>query len=122
MNENDTLLLDGECGLCNRIATFLHPRLNSNKNLTFITNDSEEGKNIIKTLPIKKQEADTVYLMRNGESYIRSAAAIRCLLYLKWQYKLWYPLFWIIPIPLRDLIYKIISKIGIKSFQNQIFV
>ena len=25
MNENDKLLLDGECGLCNRIAIFLHP-------------------------------------------------------------------------------------------------
>jgi predicted DCC family thiol-disulfide oxidoreductase YuxK len=118
MNENDKLLLDGECGLCNRIATFLYPRLNSNGNLTFINNESEEGKNIIKNLPLEMQESDTVYLIRNEKAYIRSAAGIRCLLYLKWYYKLWYPFFWIIPIPLRDLAYKIISKNRHKIFSK----
>ena len=118
MNENDKLLLDGECGLCNRIAIFLHPRLNSNRNLTFINNESEEGKNIIKNLPIEMQESDTVYLIRNRKAYTRSAAGIRCLLYLKWYYKLWYPFFWIIPIPLRDLAYKIISKNRHKIFSK----
>ena len=118
MNENDKLLLDGECGLCNRIAIFLHPRLNSNGNLTFINNESEEGKNIIKNLPIEMQESDTVYLIRNKKAYTRSAAGIRCLLYLKWHYKLWYPFLWIIPIPLRDLAYKIISKNRHKIFSK----
>ena len=118
MNENDKLLLDGECGLCNRIATFLYPRLNSNGNLTFINNESEEGKNIIKNLPIEMQESNTVYLIRNEKAYTRSAAGIRCLLYLKWYYKLWYPFFWIIPIPLRDLAYKIISKNRHKIFSK----
>ena len=118
MNENDKLLLDGECGLCNRIAIFLYPRLNSNGNLTFINNESEEGKNIIKNLPLEMQESDTVYLIRNEKAYIRSAAGIRCLLYLKWYYKLWYPFFWIIPIPLRDLAYKIISKNRHKIFSK----
>ena len=118
MNENDKLLLDGECGLCNRIAIFLYPRLNSNGNLTFINNESEEGKNIIKNLPTEMQESDTVYLIRNGKAYTKSAAGIRCLLYLKWYYKLWYPFFWIIPIPLRDLAYKKISKNRHKIFSK----
>ena len=87
MIHEDTLLLDGDCGLCNRVAIILHPRLDNDKNLRFLTNESEEGKKIIDELSTKKQKADTVYLIRNGESFIRSAAAIRCLLYLKWTIK-----------------------------------
>ncbi len=116
MNNEDILLLDGECGLCNRFAIFLHPRLNPEAKLTFITNESEEGREIIAKFPERQQEIDTVYLIRNGKSYIRSAAALRCLLYLKWQYKILYPFCWIIPSPLRDLVYKVISKNRHKIF------
>jgi predicted DCC family thiol-disulfide oxidoreductase YuxK len=118
MIHEDTLLLDGDCGLCNRVAIILHPRLDNDKNLRFLTNESEEGKKIIDELSTKKQKADTVYLIRNGESFIRSAAAIRCLLYLKWYYKMWYPFVWIIPLPLRDIVYSIISKNRHKIFSK----
>ena len=107
---NATLILDGDCGLCNRVAIFLSPRLSKGKKIIFLTNESEEGKKIINKLSIKKQNADTVYFIRNGESHIRSAAAIRCLLFMKWHYKVLYPFFWIIPLPIRDLVYSIISK------------
>ena len=116
MNQKDCLLLDGNCGLCNRVAIILQPRLDNGKNLRFLTNESEEGKTIIEKLPLGEQKADTVYLIRNGEPYIRSAAAIRCLLYLKWYYKIWYPFVWIIPKPLRDFVYDIISKNRHKIF------
>lgn len=105
-----TLILDGDCGLCNRVAIFLRPRLGIDKKIIFLTNDSEDGKEIINKLSSKKQEADTVYFVRNGKSYIRSAAAIRCLLFMKWHYKVLYPFCWIIPFPIRDLAYSIISK------------
>tara|TARA_B110000467_G_scaffold161687_1_gene183295 strand:- start:4391 stop:4780 length:390 start_codon:yes stop_codon:yes gene_type:complete len=118
MITNDILLLDGECGLCNRMAVFLYPRLNIKENLNFVTNQSEEGQEIIKTFSINQQEADTVYLIRNEKSYIRSAAGIRCLLYMKWHYKIWYPFLWIIPLPFRDFIYKIISKNRHKIFSK----
>jgi predicted DCC family thiol-disulfide oxidoreductase YuxK len=110
MNNRDILLLDGECGLCNRIAVFLKPRLGKNETLIFITNESEEGQDIIENFPQSQQDSDTVYLVRNGVSYTKSAAAIRCLLYLKWYYKIFYPFFWIVPIQFRDLVYAIISK------------
>ena len=118
MITNDILLLDGECGLCNRMAVFLYPRLNIKEKLNFVTNQSEEGQEIIKTFSINQQEADTVYLIRNEKSYIRSAAGIRCLLYMKWHYKIWYPFLWIIPLPFRDFIYKIISKNRHKIFSK----
>ena len=105
-----TLILDGDCGLCNRVAIFLRPRLGIDKKIIFLTNDSEDGKEIINKLSSKKQEADTVYFIQNGKSYIKSAAAIRCLLFMKWHYKVLYPFCWIIPFPIRDLAYSIISK------------
>ena len=105
-----TLILDGDCGLCNRAAIFLRPRLGIDKKIIFLTNDSEEGKEIIDKLSSKKQDADTVYFIWNGKSHIRSAAAIRCLLFMKWYYKVLYPFCWIIPFPIRDLVYSIISK------------
>ena len=105
-----TLILDGDCGLCNRAAMFLKPRLSKNKKIIFLTNESKEGEEIIKKLSSKKREADTVYFIRNGKSHIRSAAAIRCLLFMKWHYRVLYPFCWIIPSPIRDLSYSIISK------------
>jgi predicted DCC family thiol-disulfide oxidoreductase YuxK len=118
MSDDGILLLDGKCGLCNRLATFLHPRLQKHKSLVFMTNESEEGKEIIESLPDKQQNSDTVYLVRNGVSYIKSAAAIRCLLYLKWHYKIFYPLFWVIPFPLRDLVYVMIARNRHKIFSK----
>ena len=105
-----TLILDGDCGLCNKAAMFLKPRLSKNKKIIFLTNESKEGEEIIKKLSSKKREADTVYFIRNGKSHIRSAAAIRCLLFMKWHYRVLYPFCWIIPSPIRDLAYSIISK------------
>ena len=65
---------------------------------------------------LEKQDADTVYLIKNNKSYIRSAAAIRCLLFMKWRYKIFFPFLWIVPLPIRDLAYIVISKNRHKIF------
>jgi predicted DCC family thiol-disulfide oxidoreductase YuxK len=114
--DNATLILDGDCGLCNRLAIFLSPRLHKGKKMLFLTNESDKGKEIINKLPAEKQNADTVYLIKNEKTYIRSAATIRCLLFMKWHYKILYPFCWIVPLPIRDLVYFIISKNRHKIF------
>jgi predicted DCC family thiol-disulfide oxidoreductase YuxK len=88
--ESDILLLDGECGLCNRIAIFIDKRKKIGKKLTYLSIESEEGQKIIEGFSKKQRNADTVYLIRNGKTYIRSAAGIRILLYLKWYYTILY--------------------------------
>ena len=98
--ENVTLVLDGDCGLCNRLALFLVPRLEKESEIRFLTNQSNEGREIIS----------------NEKSYIRSAAAIRCLLLMKWHYKIFYPFCWIVPLPFRDIVYMIISRNRHKIF------
>ena len=117
-SERDILLLDGDCGLCNKLAIFLDKRLGKDKDIAYRAILSEEGQELITTFPQKQQDADSVYLLRNGKSYIRSAAGIRCLLYMKWYYRMWFPILWIIPFPLRDIGYRIIAKYRHKIFKK----
>ena len=49
-----SLILDGDCGLCNRLAIFLSPRLNEDSKLLFLTNESDEGIALISELSQKK--------------------------------------------------------------------
>ena len=116
MSEPAVLLMDGDCGLCTRSAVFLHPRLTDPNSMRFVAIESEEGQALISTFPEKYQQADSVYLIRNGRPYMRSAAAVRCLLHLKWHYKFLFPFAWIIPLPIRDVAYRIVAKYRMKFF------
>ena len=118
MSERDFLLLDGDCGLCHRLATFLDKRLSKDQDIGYRPINSEDAQTMIAKLPKKYQDADSVYLIRNGNAYIRSAAGIRCLLYMKWYYKMWFPLFWLIPLPIRDIGYRLIAKYRHKFFNR----
>ena len=109
-NNTDILLLDGDCGLCHRLAIFIDNNLGSEQKIKYRTIESEYSQRLIKTFPKYQQNLDTVYLYKNHKSYTRSSAAIRCLLYLKWYWKIWFPIFWIVPLPIRDLMYKMIAK------------
>ena len=117
-NEKDILLLDGECGLCHRLALFMDSHLAPGVDIAYRPIRSDEAQDAISTLPEWQKNADTVYLLRRNVVYIRSSAAIRCLLYLKWYYKLWYPILWLVPLPVRDLVYWIISKNRHTIFQR----
>ena len=118
MSERDYLLLDGDCGLCHRLATFIDKRLGKEKDLGYRPILSGDAQKMIATFPKKQQDADSVYLVRNGKSYIRSAAGIRCLLYMKWYYAMLFPIFWLIPLPIRDIGYRIIAKYRHKFFKK----
>ena len=109
-NERDILLLDGECGLCHRLALFMDSHLAPGVDIAYRPIRADEAQDVISSLPERQKNADTVYLLRRNVIYIRSSAAIRCLLYLKWYCKFWYPILWLVPLPVRDLVYWIISK------------
>ena len=117
-DQRDYLFLDGDCGLCHRLATFIDKRLGKGKELGYRPILDEDAQRVISTLPEKLRKADTVYLIRNGKPYIRSAAGIRGLLYMKWYYKMWFPVLWLIPLPIRDIGYKIIAKYRHKIFDQ----
>lgn len=115
-NHKDLLILDGDCGLCHRLTIFMDKRLLDKNSIIYRARESYEAKNILKNIPKSDQLADTVYLRKNGKFFIRSAAAIRCLLYLKWYWKIFFLILWVVPLPVRDLAYMIIAKNRHKVF------
>ena len=88
--DTNVLLLDGDCGLCHRLAMFMDKNLDSVKKIKFQPIESSSSQELIQSFPKKQQNMDTVYLYMNGKSYTRSSAAIRCLLFLKWYWPLIY--------------------------------
>ena len=118
MAEKDILLLDGDCGLCTHTAVYLHPRLRQANSIRFLAIESKEGQELIATFSEKFQRADSVYLIRNGKPYMRSAAGIRFLLYLKWYYSMWFPIAWFVPLPLRDIAYRFVARFRHRVFKR----
>jgi predicted DCC family thiol-disulfide oxidoreductase YuxK len=106
----DVLLIDAHCVLCNRLAKFLNKRRSKKSQLHIYGIDSEEGMRFIEGFSESIKEADSMYLIRAGQPFIRSAASIRLLLYMRWYYTIWYPLAWLVPLPLRDGVYRLVSK------------
>lgn len=106
----DVLLLDGDCGLCHRLATFVDRRLRPDVDLAYRPILSADGEALIATFPEPIQALDTVYLVRNGVVHTRSAAAIRTLLYMRWWWRWLFPFAWLVPKPLRDVAYRTVAK------------
>lgn len=101
----DTLLIDGLCALCTKSGKFITKR--RVKPLDLVEQNSDEGRGLLNEYNIN---VDSVVLIRNEKAYIRSSAAIRCLLYMRWNWRWMYPFAWIVPLPIRDLVYRIVAK------------
>ena len=117
-DQRDFLFLDGDCGLCHRLATFIDKRLAKGMDLGYRPIIHPDAQRVIQTLPTQLRNADSVYLIRKGTAYIRSAAGIRCVLYMRWYYKMWFPLLWLIPLPIRNIGYRLIAKYRHKFFKR----
>ena len=116
--KRDVLFLDGDCGLCHGLVFFMDDRLAIDSDISYRPIQSPEVQDIISNFTDRQQKADTVYLVRANKVYIRSSAAIRCLLYLKWYWKLWFPILWLIPLPVRDTIYRMIAMSRYQIFKK----
>ena len=103
---------------CILLAIFMEKNLDSMKKIKFQSIESNSSQELIQNFPKNQQNMDTVYLYMKGKSFTRSSAAIRCLLFLKWYWKIWFPILWIVPLPLRDFIYKIIAKNRYRIFSK----
>tara|TARA_B100001245_G_C22597826_1_gene296301 strand:- start:50 stop:439 length:390 start_codon:yes stop_codon:yes gene_type:complete len=116
--DQDILLLDGDCGLCHGLARFIDLKLKSGVDIAYWPIESEDAQNLIATFPKWQQQSDTVYLFRDGRSYVRSAAVIRCLLYMIWHWRMWFPILWIIPLPIRNMVYRFVAKYRHRIFKK----
>ena len=65
--DRDFLLLDGDCGLCHRLAIFIDKRIAKGQDLGYRPILSDDAQDMIAKMPKKQQVADSVYLIRNGK-------------------------------------------------------
>ena len=109
MNTNKNILLfDGVCNLCNTMVKFVK-KYDKEKTFLFISLQSASGIEILRNMEIPVDQLETIVLIRNDEYFIQSTAVLKIFKILG---GFWSPLsiFIIIPLPIRDWVYKLVSR------------
>ncbi|MNK07860.1 hypothetical protein D3C87_257810 [compost metagenome] len=104
--KQNVIFFDGICHLCNGFVDAIITR-DSHHHFLFAP---LQGTTAEQLLPVTDREnLDTVIYFENGRIYRRSAAILKILTGLGGGYRL-LGIGWVIPSPLRDLLYKAIAK------------
>lgn len=101
------VLFDGVCNLCNGAVNFLIDR-DPKAHLRFAALQSDAARAILEQHGHPNELDTLVFVDRHGVS-IRSTAVLRLVRHLPWY---WQPfrVFWLIPRPLRDGVYRWIAR------------
>jgi len=119
MTDNNLIILfDGICNFCNSTVNFILMR-DKNDIFRFSPLQSEAGKRFLreinKKVDYEKSFSDTIILFENQKSYVQSTAVLRIVRRLSGIWQLFY-IFILIPPPVRNFIYNIISRNRYKWF------
>ena len=111
MNKEHTgpiLLFDGVCNLCNASINFIIDH-DLKKQFKFAALQSEFGQEQLKKHSIDSQKTDSLVLLIGEKYYVRSAAALRVGIRLKFPLPL-LGIFLIVPPFMRDPVYNYIAR------------
>lgn len=101
------VLYDGYCALCNRSVAFLQARQRPGA-LEYASLQSERGQRVLTAANLPLDHYDSLVLQEGERIYLRSAAALRLLRYLRFPWPL-LSVLKIMPAFLRDPIYRFIA-------------
>ncbi|WP_243646950.1 thiol-disulfide oxidoreductase DCC family protein [Scopulibacillus darangshiensis] len=107
------VLFDGVCNLCNGSVQFIIKR-DPKGYFKFASLQGEAGKELIKGYGIP-ENSDSFILIKDGEWYSKSSAALRVCRHLKGFWKLLY-IVRFIPRQIRDHVYDIVARNRYKWF------
>lgn len=110
------ILFDGECNFCHQSVQFIIKR-DPHFHFKFASLQSEMGQKLVHKYQIPNN-LDSLLLIEHNRWFSKSSAALRICKYLNNSLKLLYPLL-IIPKPLRDFFYHIISNNRYKISRKQ---
>ena len=111
----NTILFDSKCNLCSKTVKRVM-KFDKNKLFTFISNNSEDGKNIISKNNLNSMTTETIVLFISEEKFlIKSDAAISIAAKLNPLFVVFNTLF-VIPKRIRDKVYDYIAKNRYKWF------
>jgi predicted DCC family thiol-disulfide oxidoreductase YuxK len=104
---------DGVCGLCNHSINWLLAH-DPERKLRFAP---LQGSSAEANVPASiRQSLNTLVFTQAGQVHVRTAAVSRILMTLGGRWKLAGILLWIIPFPLRDLGYRMVSSLRYRLF------
>lgn len=108
MDNHKIILFDGVCNLCNSSVNFIIDR-DKNNIFKFSALQSETGRKYLDKFGLNPDDFDSVVLVTGDKFYTKSTAALRIIKEFPSVWKTLY-IFIIIPPPLRNFLYDIISK------------
>lgn len=107
------VFFDGICGFCNQSVNFLMAR-DTHRKLKFAPLQGETAR---ERLPENLwQDVNTLVFHRDGATYVRSAAVVRILLTIGGVWSVAGMMLWLIPLPLRDLGYRVVARLRYRIF------
>lgn len=104
----DIVLFDGVCNLCNFAVNFIIDR-DPHAKFVFASQQSVEGQRLLKSTGIQQEETNSLVLIRNQKTYLRSTAALEIARYLTGLWPVFY-IFKVVPYPIRDFIYNLVAQ------------
>ncbi len=111
--EPTIVYFDGVCGFCNRTVDFLLKHDPEGK-LRFAPLQGETARD---RLPESDWASlDTLVVSQGTTTYRRSAAVVRALWQLPFLWRMAGWLLWIVPLPLRDLGYRLFARLRYRLF------
>jgi len=109
----DIILFDGICNFCNQSVQFVIKRDPSHI-FHFASLQSDIGRNLLNEYGINENVNSVVYIT-TGNAYVKSDAGLQIARRLNGFWKLLY-IFYLVPTPIRDLVYDYIAKNRYKWF------
>jgi predicted DCC family thiol-disulfide oxidoreductase YuxK len=109
MSENqDIILFDGVCNLCNNSVNFIIDR-DSKSRYLFASLQSEFAQKRMREAGLDPLKLNSIVLLENGKAYQKSTAALKIAGNLDGFWFLW-KAFFVLPPFMRDFFYDIIAK------------
>lgn len=111
LSQNPILLFDGVCSVCNGFIAFII-RQDPGARFRFASLQSEAGQKLLKFsgLQVNQDTLNTVVLIHQGKSYVKSEAALRVLRLLKAPWSFAGLALTVFPRPLRDRLYDLVAR------------
>lgn len=106
--EGPVLLFDGVCNLCSASVQFVLKR-NSKENVHFASLQSEFAAKALKDSKLPTDYLNSLVLLENGRTYVKSDAALKLAKHLDGAWKLG-GVFSIVPKFIRDAVYDWVAK------------
>ena len=101
------LFFDGVCGLCSRSVDFVLAR-DRRELFQFAPLQGETARQLLP--PADVNELNSMVLMIEGHPFRKSSAAVRVLWRLGFGWRLLSVFAWLVPLPLRDLVYDLVAR------------